>query len=37
MGYCYSGMVDGLKTFYSSMRQLNVERGTFEHEYNNVI
>ncbi|WP_438492084.1 DUF6037 family protein [Paenibacillus sp. IHBB 3054] len=37
MGYSYSGMVDGLKTFYSSMRQLNVEIGTFEHKYNNVI
>ncbi len=37
MGYSYSGVVDGLKQFYSSMRQLNVEIGTFEHKYNNVI
>ncbi len=37
MGYSYCRMVDGLKTFYNSMRQLNVEIGTFEHKYNNVI
>ncbi|WP_308723136.1 DUF6037 family protein [Paenibacillus polysaccharolyticus] len=37
MGYSYSSMVNGLKTFYGSMRQLNVEIGTFEHKYNNVI
>jgi len=24
-GYSYSGVVDGLKEFYSSMRKLNVE------------
>ncbi|KJD43877.1 DUF6037 family protein [Paenibacillus terrae] len=37
MGYSYSGIVDGLKVFYSSMHQLNVEIGTFEHKYNNII
>lgn len=30
MGYSYSGVVDGLKEFYLSMRKLNVETGTFE-------
>jgi hypothetical protein len=27
MGYSYSGVVDGLKEFYSSMRKLNIEIG----------
>lgn len=37
MGYSYSGVVDGLKEFYLSMRKLNVEIGTFEHTYNSVV
>ncbi len=37
MGYSYSGVVDGLKEFYSSMRKLNVEIGTFEHTYNSIV
>lgn len=37
MAYSYSGVLDGLKIFYSSMCRLNVEIGTFEHIYNNVI
>lgn len=37
MEYSYRGKVEGLKAFYNSMRQLNVEIGTFEHKYNNVI
>ncbi|MDU4882672.1 DUF6037 family protein [uncultured Clostridium sp.] len=37
MEYSYSGVVDGLKEFYSSMRNINVEIGTFRHEYNNVL
>lgn len=37
MGYSYSGVVDGLKEFFSSMRKLNVEIGTFEHTYNGIV
>jgi hypothetical protein len=37
MGYSYSGVVDGLKEFYSSMRKLNVEIGTFEHTYTGIV
>lgn len=37
MGYSYSGVVDGLKEFYLSMRKLNVEIGIFEHTYNSLV
>lgn len=37
MEYSYSGVVGGLKEFYSSMRNINVEIGTFKHEYNTVL
>lgn len=37
MGYFYSGVIDGLKEFYSSMRKLNVQIGTFEHTYNEIV
>lgn len=37
MGYSYSGVVGGLREFYSSMRKLNVEIGTFKHTYNDII
>ncbi|MCH3964533.1 MAG: hypothetical protein LKE46_09680 [Clostridium sp.] len=37
MGYSYSGVVEGLKEFYSSMRNINVEIGTFKHKYNTVL
>ena len=37
MGYSFSGVVDGLKEFYSSMRKLNVQIGTFEHTYNEIV
>jgi hypothetical protein len=37
MEYSYSGVVEGLKEFYLSMRKINVEIGTFKHEYNTVL
>ncbi len=36
MGYSYRGVVEGLG-LYSSMRNINVEIGTFKHEYNAVL
>ncbi|MCL2312750.1 MAG: DUF6037 family protein [Firmicutes bacterium] len=37
MGFEYSGVVSALKSLYESMRKLNVEIGTFEHKYNDVV
>jgi hypothetical protein len=37
MEYSYSGVVEGLKSLYSSMRRINVEIGTFEHGYNAIL
>lgn len=37
MGFSYSGSIDGLKIFYRSMLDINVQIGTFEYEYNNVV
>ena len=36
MEYSYHGTVDKLREFYISMRNLNVDIGTFEHTYNGV-
>ncbi|URZ02162.1 DUF6037 family protein [Clostridium felsineum] len=36
MEYLYSGLVEGLKDFYWSMRNINVRIGTFEHKYNTL-
>ena len=34
MGFYYSGNIEKLKTFYLSMRKINVQIGTFEYTYN---
>ena len=37
MGFFYSGSIEALKTFYLSMRKLNVQIGTFEYTYNGIV
>lgn len=37
MGYYYSGSIKVLKNFYLSMRKINVQIGTFEYTYNEMV
>lgn len=37
MEFSYSGRVEGLKKFYLSMLKINVQIGTFEYIYNEVV
>lgn len=37
MGFFYSGSIEALKTFYLSMRKINVQIGTFEYTYNEIV
>lgn len=37
MKFYYSGKIETLKTFYSSMRKINVQIGTFEYTYNGIV
>jgi putative transposase len=37
MGFYYSGNIEKLKTFYLSMRKINVQIGTFEYTYNGIV
>lgn len=37
MEFYYSGSIEALKTFYLSMRKINVQIGTFEYTYNEII
>ncbi len=37
MEFSYSGRVEGLKNFYLSMLKINVQIGTFEYIYNEVV
>lgn len=37
MEFYYSGSIEALKTFYSSMRKINVQIGTFEYIYNGIV
>ena len=37
MEFSYSGRIEALKTFYSSMLKINVQIGTFKYKYNEVV
>lgn len=37
MEFYYSGSIEALKIFYSSMRKINVQIGTFEYTYNGMV
>ena len=37
MEFFYSGSIEGLKIFYRSMLKINVQIGTFEYEYNDIV
>lgn len=37
MSYNHSFVLEGLKSFYYSMKKIDVEIGTFEHKYNGII